>query len=44
MRLSTLSRVLESVHLSLDLYGRVPDLTLCDAVAAGDDDVTWLRS
>ena len=35
MRLSTLSKVLESVHLSLDLYGRVPDLTLCDAISAG---------
>ena len=35
MKLSTLNRVLESVHLSLDLYGRVPDLAICDAVAAG---------
>lgn len=35
MRLSTLNRILESVNLSLDLQGRVPDLTLCDAIAAG---------
>ena len=36
MRLSALSRILESVHLSLDLYGKVPDLTICDAIAAGN--------
>lgn len=35
MHLSTLTRILESVHLTLDICGRVPDLTVCDAINAG---------
>ena len=36
MRISSLSRILETVSLSLDVYGRVPDLTVCDAIAVGE--------
>jgi hypothetical protein len=35
MHLSTLTRILESVHLTLDMQGKVPDLTVCDAINAG---------
>ena len=35
MKLSVLCRVLETVSLALDVYGRVPDLTVCDAIAVG---------
>jgi len=35
MRLARLNKVLESVSLALDVYGKVPDLTVCDAVAVG---------
>ena len=35
MRMSVLSRILETVSLSLDVYGRVPDLSICDAIATG---------
>ena len=35
MRLSVLSRILETVSLSLDVYGRVPDLSVCDALSVG---------
>ncbi len=38
MHLSTLTRILESVHLTLDVQGRVPDLTVCDAINAGTFD------
>ncbi len=40
MKLSALCKLLESVSLALDLYGRVPDLTVCDAIATGWID--WL--
>ncbi len=36
MRLSALSKILETVSLSLDVYGRVPDLAVCDSVAVGE--------
>jgi hypothetical protein len=35
MKLSVLCRILETVSLALDVYGRVPDLTVCDAIAVG---------
>ena len=35
MKLSVLCRILETVSLSLDVYGRIPDLTICDAIAVG---------
>ena len=35
MKLSVLFRILETVSLSLDFYGRLPDLTVIDAVAVG---------
>ena len=35
MKLANLSRVLESVSLGLDLFGRIPDLAVCDAIAVG---------
>ena len=36
MKLSVLSRILETVSLSLDLYGKVPDLSVGDAIAVGE--------
>lgn len=35
MRLSALSKILETVSLSLNMSGRVPDLTIGDALAVG---------
>ena len=35
MRLSTLSQLLSSIKLSLDLAGRLPDLTIADCLAVG---------
>lgn len=35
MRLSNLFKILETVSLSLDMFGRVPDVTICDAIAVG---------
>jgi len=35
LKLSQLNKVLESVSLALDIYGKVPDLTVCDAIAVG---------
>jgi hypothetical protein len=35
IKLSRLSQVLETISLSLHMRGRVPDLTLCDAIAIG---------
>ena len=33
MKLSTLSSILSSVNLCLDISGRIPDLTICDCLA-----------
>ena len=35
MKLSVLCRILETVSLGLDVFGRVPDLTVIDAIAVG---------
>ena len=35
IRLSRLAQVLETISLSLHIRGRVPDLSLCDAIAIG---------
>ncbi len=35
IRLSKLSQVLETISLSLQMRGRVPDLSICDAIAVG---------
>ena len=35
IKLSKLSKVLETISLSLHLRGRVPDLSICDAIAVG---------
>lgn len=35
MKLSVMCRILETVSLGLDIFGRVPDLTVIDAIAVG---------
>ena len=35
IKLSKLSQVLETISLSLHVRGRVPDLSVCDAIAVG---------
>ena len=35
IKMSKLSQVLETISLSLHVRGRVPDLSVCDAIAVG---------